>query len=440
MHALSEPIRDISSNLRSLRDFVDVLGAFLNQRTKESVKMHASVLLPLLVGVYKSREFGTDLGIEPIPEDRMDKLLEKFPEAANATVAKSEDGDGVTVTFPASVLTTPQDFGKAVEEVLRAHRRTQMLSSSCLLNLTSSVELFFSKLLHHYFSLHPEAIGTKEKLFSFEDLSKFVSVTEARDYYISSKIEELLRGSLVDWFNFARNTIKLSMGYLKDDQELLEESFQRRNVVVHNGGSANSIYFSKVPEHLRDGIKLGDDLTPDDEYLGLRIDLWEKTCILIAAELWKKMAPDDTERAEVLADIIYRHLLAGRWRVSEALSTFLMRDKQMPEATLLGAQLNYWQSGKRLGKWNLLKPEVEAADFSAKGLRFQLGYLALVERNDDFFSLVPRALQAGEISDDELQEYPIFYEMRSDPRFDVFRTKPKKRAVRRRTKKDISDE
>jgi hypothetical protein len=64
--------------------------------------------------------------------------------------------------------------------------------------------------LHHYFGLHPEAIGTKEKLFSFEDLNKFGSVDEAREYYVSSKIEDLLRGSLADWFNFARSTIKLS--------------------------------------------------------------------------------------------------------------------------------------------------------------------------------------------------------------------------------------
>jgi hypothetical protein len=434
MHSLSQPIREINSNLESLRDFVDVLGTYLSKKTQESVEIHAPALELLLVATDRIRVVNEQMGdrfLKSFPEEKMAELRAKYPEVVSATVTQGEDSSNIRIEFPVS---EPYDISTGLQELVKAQGRTKMLYSSSLMNLTSNVELFFSQLLHQYFNLHPDAIGTKEKLFSFDDLSKFDTLADARVHYISSKIEDLLRGSLADWFSFARNTIKLSMGYLKDDQEALEETFQRRNVVVHNGGIANSIYIAKVSAHLRKEVKVGSDLTPDRKYLSDSIDLWEKTCILIAAELWKQLASEDTDRAKVLAEISYNHLLAKRWHISAALSTFLTRDKQMPESILTSAQLNYWQCQKRLGRWDSIRTEVESADYSAKSVRYQLGHLALLERKDEFYNLLPRALQSGDLTENDLREYPIFEEMRSDQRFEQYQEKRVAKRARRRKK------
>jgi hypothetical protein len=428
MHPISKPLRAVSQNLDYLRDFVDVLSSFVAEKRQESLAVHAPALELLSVALAKS-----NLGQEDRDQQDdvvMQHLLQKYPHIGAAELEYDKKGGMVKISFTSN---EPQPhFNEGLQEILRAGRRSQMLNSSSLMNLTTTIELFFSELLHTYFELHPEAIGTKEKLFSFDDLGKFQTISDARAYYVSSKIEDLLRGSLADWLSFARNTIKLSMGYLKDDLELLEETFQRRNIVVHNGGRANSIYLSRVGEKSRSGVTVGDDLTPEKEYLTERIDLWEKTCVLIAAELWKQISPDDADRGSLLMELAYDHLLAKRWRVAEAISSFLIRDKQLSEGTHLASQLNYWQCRKRLGDWSHIRNEVEKADYAAKSSIYQLGHLALLDRVDDFYALVPRALSAGELSLDDLREFPIFEEMRRDQRFEQYRPAPPKKARRRR--------
>ncbi len=438
MHPLNNIIREINSNLESLRDFVDVLDTHLNEKTRESLAVHTPVWEFLLV-LFEKIAGEKQISLTSIPEELMEQIRGKYPEITSAEISsETEDKFGISFNMSGenNISIEPEKFATAFQEARRAQGRTQMLYSSSIMTLASSVELFFSKLLHQYFHLHPEAIGTKEKLFSFDELSKFETLSDARIYYISSKIEDLLRGSLADWLSFLRNTVKLSMGYLKDDQPLLEETFQRRNIVVHNGGIANSIYIAKVPKHLCKDVKIGDILIPDRRYLSERIDIWEKYCILITAEFWKQLSPDDSKRAEVLTEITYNHLLAKRWHISQSLSKFILLDKQMPESLITSAQLNYWQCEKRLGRWENIRAEIESADYSAKSVRYQLGHLALLERIDDFYALLPRALQSGELTEKDLQEYPIFSDMRSDQRFEIYKEKhPTKKKTGQRKKR-----
>jgi len=171
------------------------------------------------------------------------------------------------------------------------------------MNLASSVELFFAELFHKFFELHPGIVGTKEKVSSFEDLTAFESVADARQHYLNSRIEDILYGSFSDWIAFIKEKAKLSMSYLQTEQNSLMETFQRRNLVVHNGGIVNSIYLSKVAPELTKELSLGDSLEPNRNYLNDRIDSFERNCILIAAELWKSLSAEDDERGDVIIEI-----------------------------------------------------------------------------------------------------------------------------------------
>lgn len=186
------------------------------------------------------------------------------------------------------------------------------------------------------------------------------------------------------------------------------------------GGVVNSIYLSKVAPSLRKGIKKGVEIPLTKEYLDERIDYFELYSILITVELWKQLRPIDEKRSDALSAITYDHLRAKRWPVSESLAFFQMNDKQMPEPYRLIGTLNYWLSMKREGKWESVKAQVEAADFSAKGMRYQLGLLSLQEKSDAFFAMVPRAIRSGDIGPGELGTFPVFEEMRRDNRMSRF--------------------
>ena len=61
--------------------------------------------------------------------------------------------------------------------------------------------------------------------------------------------------------------------------------------------------------------------------------------------------------------------------------------------------------------------KVEAEDISAMPLRCQLGWYALREDADGFFKVLPSALGAKEISNEDLNAFPIFEQMRGHERF-----------------------
>jgi hypothetical protein len=115
-----------------------------------------------------------------------------------------------------------------------------------------------------------------------------------------------------------------------------------------------------------------------------------------------------------------KHMLAGRWSISESVATFLIGDKLINESTRTSAQLAQWLCKKRLGFWEATHRAVEAADFSAKGAKFQLLRLALLERADAFFDLLRNVLQSGSLTAEELSSLPWFEEIRNDNRFGQF--------------------
>jgi len=210
------------------------------------------------------------------------------------------------------------------------------------------------------------------------------------------------------------------MGYMDPVKDRLIEVYQRRNLLIHNGGRVNSIYLAKVTPELRENISRDQLLGVKPKYLNRTLDLFELNFLLIAAELWKKLEPKDEERADTLTGIAYSHLLKERWQIAEGLSYFQMGDKQTSEKSQMYGQLNYWQSVKWQGRFEDVRKEVEQADFSAKDPLYQLALLALHDRNEDFFSLLPVVLRSEKFTVEELKAWPIFREMREDPAYKSF--------------------
>jgi hypothetical protein len=412
-------IINLTNNLESLLDFVHLLDSYLHEKREEAMRLHAPSFGPVLLAMQKVVALPEEVMVKLPPEDIFkERIRQRLSLDVNIEVLEL---DGVRRASIEVSGEGGEKFDDAMKALMRAYGRIKLLYNSSLMNLVSIVELFFAELLHEYFVMVPEVIETKEKVFSFEDLKSFASIADAKEHYRNSRIEEILYGSFPDWISFLKKSPKLSMSYLDSDLDLLTETFQRRNLVVHNGGRVNSIYLSKVAANLTEKLSVGDILDTNRVYLNDRIDLFERNCLLIAAEFWKKLAPQDKNRDNLLSDIVYRHLVGQRWLLSESLSLFILQDKSVSERLSCTAKLNYWLSKKRQGQWSSIEDEVNSTDFSAKGLRFRVGHAALRGVNDDFFDLIPKALQAEEISVNEINIYPIFEEIRQDPRFDQYR-------------------
>ena len=419
-------IRTFADTLDGLRAFVDLVQPFLDKKSREASKKHAPNLVPLLLGMAKTNP---DI-LKSLKLDET-QLRESFD--GNIKVEQGKGGDQPSFTIQVS---GPQssDFDQAMAEVGQAKERVSLLYQNSLISLISAVECFLSQIIHTYYDAVPDAMSDKDKVFSFDDLSNFDSVEDARLYLIEKKVTDLMRGSFTDWISFFRSQAGLSMSYLDPFMDTLVETCERRNLLVHNAGIVNSIYLSKVSAELRKGKRKGNKLHLTRKYLDQRIDYFELYSILIVSELWKKLKPEDHSRSDILSYVGYRHILQARWGITEGIGYLMMQDKKMKEPARLVGALNYWLAVKRQGRWDEVKKQAEAEDFSAKGARYQLGHLALLEKKKAFFDLVPVALSGKEISLDELREFPILEDMRRDRRFAKYKAaKTKKAKPKRKT-------
>lgn len=316
---------------------------------------------------------------------------------------------------------TYQDFLKTNNIVLHI----ELLYKNSLISLLSTVEWFYSQILHYFYSKHPESAGIGKKTLTLADLKQYDTIADAEKHLIELRIEEILRGNFEKWIEALKNDLSLSLSYLDSSMDALVEIYQRRNLVVHNGSTVNSIYLSKVKPEFRKNVLLNQKITVDKIYLEEAICKLQVAFMLVASELWKKLDASDQTRGEVISDIGFQNLLSQRWEVAEGLYQFLVFDTKSDPALKVVSQLNLWLCKKRLGKFKQIEKEVRSANYSDKKERFQLGLYSLREEKDLFFDLLPKALERQELTIEEFIDFPIFQEMRECEEYQLFRQESK---------------
>ncbi len=424
-------LTNFNNNILALRDFVDLIEPILQKKFKE----HQSKILPLITsGIINNMldKYGDKIEdsirkeLEGHQKDIEKKIVSLFKEKLEVKFDNIEKDDkgikmsGLQIKAPKEV-----EFSDPFENVEKASNHIALLYNNSLISVLSSVEWFFSQILHYFYSKNPGSSGIAKKNLSLEDLKNLGSIKDAENHLIDLKIEDILRSSFEDWIQLLKDELKLNMGYLEDRKIELIEAYQRRNLHIHNGGIINSIYMSKVDSSLTKGLKIGKELALDKQYLDNVIGKLHLVFILIACELWKKLDPGDKNRGDILVDIIYENLLESRWEIAEGLSYFLINDSEMETVDKVVSQLNHWLCKKRLNKLEEIEEELNNADFSDKKEIFQLALPALRNETKEFFNILPAALDSKQLNVQRLEEFPIFKEIRATRKYKNFKRESK---------------
>lgn len=253
-------VKSFAGNLEDLRDFVNLLAPVLKQREDTLLREQAPFLAPLVMGMeaLDPKAFKlSDAVREKVRSQFGGVEIERQEELE--TTGKEKKGR-VRFTIKLENKEAAKSFTTALERLQKGQVHTGLLYRSALISLVSATEWYVSELLHTYYERFPDAAGVSEKSFSLEDLRRLKTIEEATAYLVDSKVENVLRGSFEDWHEFLSAKPKLSMSYMEQEMPGISEVFQRRNVVIHNGGIVNRIYMSKVAEATRSGLELGQPL------------------------------------------------------------------------------------------------------------------------------------------------------------------------------------
>ena len=401
-------ISEFEDNIQGLREFVELINPILEEHQKKIEKENASSLEPLAIAIQGHLEND---------KKTKAKLNKRVKELFDGEI-KVEIDEDKNISF--SIKGNDTSLNEALDKMGKTQIQTEQLFKSSLISLLSSVEWFFSQILHFHYDKHPNSAGISKKTLTLDDLKSFGSIDDAESFLIDQKIESILRGSFSDWIKVLKEDLGLKLGYLDEYEKELIETYQRRNLMVHNGGIVNSIYLSKVDSSYTKEVKSGDKLIVNQEYLETAIDQFHLIFILITSELWKKLEPESEHRGKYIMILGYDYLVKKNWKVSRTANQFLCFDKKMPIAHRTSAQLNVWLCNKEeIGFEDFLK-EVEKIDYSDKSLIFQIALSALKRENDFCFDNLSQLLKSKDLEPIDLLEFPILREIREDKRFKEF--------------------
>lgn len=417
------------------------------QPTSESISVLSKIFLGYDRSMSAIREFSAQLtpfvcklekGVLKGRRKIFNKIIEDFLQSANKdelkeahdyldSMTKHVDGDTTTLTHNI----TKSKVGELMLDLfipsIHIHPPTiyhKLLNRSILMCLVSYFEVLIGNLAHSYYRFIPEATSNNDPVLSVNELRQFKSIDDALQFVITSKVDELLRGSNSSWYKFFNTRMNIDLNKIVPDSAQWNEFFQRRHIMVHADGCVTERYLDNVDwDRIGIGVAkpvLGEELQLDDSYIEKAIDAFEIVGLLLCQEVWKKLSPEETDEryGEItgLCGAVYRRLLSGNWPVAESLAEWGIQDTDASETELLVCTLNRWLCIKRQGRWEEVLKEVKVFDTSAKHPKFALVKASLLELVDEFFEQLPAVLGAG-IDIKALKEWPILEEMRSDPRF-----------------------
>jgi hypothetical protein len=401
---LEQELKRLLANLDLLENYIETVAPVLERPNFESTDpRHLRAVAAFMGCITKAAPHG----------DTVDDL-EALKELGE--VEQEFDGDKLkSISFRPSNAIDGKGFDDALRRGMRSVRNLSHLRQSSLISLTSFAEIHLAHLLHLHYAAFPESFDGKQRSLTLEELANFDTIADARAYLTENRIEDVTRGDFNSWIH-ALKALGFGLGYETAFHADLVEVFQRRNLIVHNDGFVNRIYSSKTPKEAKFKVASGHaEVT--EEYLESAISLVRTFFVLVTLEYWKKHDPASERRGSLSVQCAYEALQNEQWEEARQLGFFITQDKRLPEECRLMGEVNRWLGFKWAGRFEEIRQEVAAADFSGKAVKFKLALDVLLDREDDLIARLDELCEHEHVTVPALKEWPLFRRLRTLPKF-----------------------
>ena len=305
----------------------------------------------------------------------------------------------------------------------RAKTVLDLLPRNFVVSYVSEYDSFLGQLITQILKFKPEIVDSKDKSISLSDLVNLGSVEAARDKIFAKEVESILRSSHADQFCWMEKAFSIPLTKGLNSWPLFIELTERRNLFVHCDGVVSEQYLNVCKRH---NVSVGSDtivgnrLQAEKKYLRQAYEVLYEIGIKLSQVLWRKLSPDDIEKAESsLSHFTYELLIEENYKLAKNLLDFscCTLKKWGAEGTRLVYVVNralaYKFSGYRDKTISILDDE----DWSACGDNYNLCVAVLREEFDLAKTLMLRIGASGSVSEIDYIEWPCFKDFRSTDQF-----------------------
>ncbi|MFE9100390.1 hypothetical protein [Actinomadura geliboluensis] len=311
---------------------------------------------------------------------------------------------------------------QAIHEQMLRQARLPILLESIVVSAVGAFEVQLGAITTQFYRAAPKALEAgsreQEKEFSLKDLQEAGSVEKVIDLAIARRVENLLFGSIYDWRKFYKDRLKIDFADISIDWTGLIEIFQRRHIIVHNGGIVSSQYIRRMKVVDRTDKELGQRLTCDEDYAQEALGQLLVLGILLAMAVGFKFGSKPEVLITALHSHTYQSLISGRWAVTRKLCKF-GEETATEEGDRLVFRVNRWIATQRMEGSESIREEVLNWDTSAAANRFKLARACLLADTDGAFDALRNMAISDEIDSEALLEWPLLDDLRRDSRFPI---------------------
>lgn len=335
------------------------------------------------------------------------------PGQLRATIKEWEDGLKERIKRITGNENDYYKYNKTWRRRVEISRTSRTLHNSLLITAVSDFESLISGLVRTFLTLRPDILKASSKTYTFKELSDFSSIEEFRTHCIEVRSDDILRQGFEKWMKWFSEERNIGLSEVTDDNPALTEIFQRRHLLVHNGGVVNSYYLAKSQEG--SSAKIGQKLSADEEYLRESLDVLTIAGVKLGIATSRKLVKSDeavSRAAAYLHRISYNSLVDGAWRVARELSVW-QDTNDTDESTRLTSKVNAWLAAKLMGNFPDVEADIKAWDTRALANKYRLAKAALLDDNDGAYNLAKSMAGSGELGEEEWRYWPLLKDVRA---------------------------
>lgn len=295
----------------------------------------------------------------------------------------------------------------------------ELYNNSIIMSLTNAFELLVSDLLKDYVSSDIRPNFMHGHKVDFKDIDRIGSIESVKEFMIDNYTESVLRQGAIKWFEeLHKFSSKINVNDLENHKELLIETFQRRHLLVHNNGIVNDHYLSKVDSTIIEGIKNGQKLLSNKDYLSSRLNIFREIGLLLIYKYFSTIYRSDKMSIYFMLNEHILERIHTNCKGTRQIYKLIMDDNDFTEEMKSIARINYWLSKKFNGTFEEIQDEVRAFTFHEQNPQYLFAQKLLLDEFDEAIKLLELFTKGVRIDSLVIVlDWPIMNLLGNNPKF-----------------------
>jgi hypothetical protein len=330
-----------------------------------------------------------------------------------------------------------QSIFRGIQDLYAGVAGLTRLPRLLLIGLIGQYDVFLQTLIRVALANKPEAVGRIKGTLTASELVKFASINMALEHLIDGEIDAILRQSHAEQLESFGKLFNVEVTrrdeYVKDFLEICE----RRNVLVHNDGIANSTYLDNCRKYEIDqSLRIGERLQITTKYLDSAIETVQELKLKLCQYVWRKLAPEQHELADsTLNEVCIQLLHSNQPKVAAKVLHYALKETKKRECpTRLMMLVNYANALKLSGNQAAAIRELDSVDWLTRDIAFRISVSAVRGEIEQVTHMMTEAAQGKSqymtVPEIAFRDWPVFTPLREHQAFrDEFKRLFKKNLI-----------